>query len=206
MIKTLLLLLTIMAGGTQIISAKECVYADLSKKFDYKITTVKASDENNTLRTTKVYIRIFNKINKKQVQKITVNPEYLFETAYSECSTVKSYVTGKNQKAEVVDNDYGDLIITDFNFDGREDFALKKDSGGNGGAFYEYYTQNKFGRFKKDLFLTDKIGYFPGKIDAKNKTLVTYIHANVAGYNENVFKYYPITKKWKFLKSTYRKV
>lgn len=86
----ILLALVIIAAGAQISKAEECNHTGLSKKLDYKVNTVKAKDENDSLRTTKIYVRIFNKISKKQTQQIIINAEYLFEDAYSKCSAVKS--------------------------------------------------------------------------------------------------------------------
>lgn len=186
--------------------AQRCRYNDLSKKYNYVVTAVKMKDADaEQTRVKKISLQIIAKADKKQIQRITITPEYLFQSAFQSCSAARSYITGKNKNAEANDNDYGDFIAADFNFDNREDFAVKRDSGGNGGAFYEYYIQDKRGTFKKDAFLTDQIGYFPGTIDARRKRLITYIHANVAGYNENIYKYNPTTKKWTALKPVYRK-
>ncbi len=190
----------------QIMFAQRCKLTDLSENFNYDVSVTKAKDSDGDSRVTKIRVKIIGKISKKTVQQIVVKAELLFADSYKDCSATRSFMTGKNKNAEADDNDYGDFIVADFNFDGKEDFAVKRDSGGNGGAFYEYYTQNKPGVFQKDAFLTDEIGYFPGTIDARNKQLVTYIHANVAGYNENIYKYNPTTKKWIFFKQTYRKV
>ncbi len=186
--------------------AQTCRYNDLSKKYNYVVTVVKMKDtDDEQTRVKKISLQINSKANKKQIQRINITPEYLFQTAFQSCSAARSYITGKNKNAEADDNDYGDFIAADFNFDNREDFAVKRDSGGNGGAFYEYYIQDKRGTFKKDAFLTDQIGYFPGTIDARRKRLITYIHANAQGYNENIYKYNSTTGKWIFFKQTYRK-
>ena len=43
----------------------------------------------------------------------------------------------------------------------KEDFAIKKDSGGNGGPLYEFYLQNVRQKFVKDDFLTNTLEFFP---------------------------------------------
>ena len=122
--------------------------------------------------------------------------------SFFDCSAVGSYVTGKHAKDEGDDNYWGDFIVADFNFDGREDFAVIDDYF-NTGAIYEFFTQTQNGRFVKDSFLSG--GYFPNKIDRKNKTLTTDTTATTWGYMETVLKYNPTTKKWRVLKSVHRK-
>lgn len=206
MIKSLLLILTFIIAATSSGFAQRCEQNDLSKKYDYVISAVKTKTANGEQpEISEIRLQIRSKADKKQLQKIVVKPDLLFQDAFTKCSAARSFVTGKNKNAEATDNDYGDFIVVDFNFDNREDFAVKRDSGGNGGAFYEYYIQDKRGTFKKDAFLTDQIGYFPGTIDARRKRLITYIHANAYGYNENIYKYNSTTGKWIFFKQTYRK-
>ncbi len=206
MTRPLLLILTITTATTISGVAQTCRYHDLSKKYNYVVTAVKMKDaDDEQPRVKKITVQIKSKVNKKQIQRITIAPEYLYQTAFQSCAAARSYITGKNKNAEADDNDYGDFIAADFNFDNREDFAVKRDSGGNGGAFYEYYIQNKRGTFVKDSFLTDVMGYFPGTFDRRRQRLITYIHANVAGYNENIYKYNSTTGKWILFKQTYRK-
>ena len=205
MIKSFLLLLTFVVSATNVSRAQQCEFTDLSKKFNYRVGALRTKNAGDDApRISEIRVRVISKTNKKQIQRIVFAPEYLYQAAYTKCSAARSYLTGKNAKADATDNDYGDFIVADFNFDGREDFAVKRDSGGNGGAFYQYYAQNKRGAFVKDSFLTDQIGYFPGKIDARRKRLVTYIHANAFGYNENIYQYNSAAKKWTFLRQTYR--
>ena len=206
MIKTFLLILTFIIAAAISGFAQRCRHNDLSKKYDYVVTAVKMKDaDGGQTRIKEINLQIIAKADKKQIQRITIAPEYLFQNAFQSCLAARSYITGKNKNAEANDNDYGDFIAADFNFDNLEDFAVKRDSGGNGGAFYDYYIQDKRGTFKKDAFLTDKIGYFPGTIDARRKRLITYIHADAYGYNENIYKYNSTTGKWIFFKQTYRK-
>ncbi len=206
MIKFILLVLTIIIPAARAVYAQPCELTDLSEKFNFRVTVFKSkeADDGDARRISQIRLQITAKTNKKLTQRITVTPDFLFQDAFTKCSAARSYVTNKNAKAEAVDNDYGDFIVADLNFDTLEDFAVKRDSGGNGGAFYEYYIQNKRGAFLKDSFLTDEIGYFPGTIDARRKRLITYIHANAFGYNENIYKYNSVTQKWTFFKQTYR--
>jgi len=143
-------------------------------------------------------------LNKKDrlVQKINISPGYLFETAFKNDSNSRSYVTGKNRRTEVYDYDFGDFIVADLNFDGKEDIAIKFDSGGNGGPLYTFYMQDVTGHFKIDNFLTDTVGSFPAYINLKHKTITTQIHANVHQEAQKTFKYNSHRKKWHLIKWT----
>jgi hypothetical protein len=68
------------------------------------------------------------------------------------CGAVRSYETGKNAHKAVVDNDYGDLVVADINFDGLADVVLKTDGGGNGGPYYTFYTSGPKGSVRHRSF------------------------------------------------------
>jgi hypothetical protein len=206
MTKPILLSLLILIVWAHDAFSQQCGYSDLSRKYNYVVSTAKTKNaDDGQARVSQIKLQIISKANKRQMQDLTVKPSYLYRNAFSECSAVLSYVTGKNKSAEVEDNDFGDLIVADLNFDGLEDFAVKSDSGGNGGPLYTYFTQNRAGKFREDSYLTERVGYFPATIDARRRVLVTYVHADVSGYNESIFRYNPTTRKWTARKPIYRK-
>ncbi|RYZ00342.1 MAG: hypothetical protein EOO11_01915 [Chitinophagaceae bacterium] len=110
---------------------------------------------------------------------------------------VRSYVTGYNRDKEALDNDYGDLVVADLNFDGREDLALKTDVGGTSGNYYTFFLQDDSGRFRKNDFLTDSVASFPGTIDARRKRLITFGHAGVRYLGEHRYRYVPATQTYR---------
>jgi hypothetical protein len=198
----LVLLLVLIAAAIET-AAQRCENTNLSRKYDFITSTVKGKNPNdNSEEISEVHLQIVNKANKNQIQQIIVKAEYLFPDEFTDCSAVRSYITGVNKNADADDNDFGSLIVADFNFDKREDFAVKDSSGGNGGPGYAFYIQNELGKFKEDSFLS---GYFPATIDVRRKRLVTYSHADVGHYWERIFIYNPATKKWTALKPRYRK-
>ena len=206
MTKLTLFLLLFLIAGTHSSFPQRCRHSDLSRKYNYIVSTDKAKNaDDGRTRFSQINLQVINKVHTNQTQNVVVKPGYLLVDAFSECSAVRSYVTGKNKSADVEDNDFGDFIVADLNFDGLEDFAVKTDSGGNGGPAYAYFTQSKAGRFRKDSFLTDKMGYFPGTIDARRRVLITYVHADVAGYNESIFRFIIATRRWAARKPIYRK-
>lgn len=74
---------------------------------------------------------------------------------------MRSYTAGKNLSREIVDNDYGDCIVVDFNFNLRDDFAVKTDEWGNGGPLYDYFVQIPDSSFTRDRFLSETLRWFP---------------------------------------------
>ncbi|MES2064244.1 MAG: hypothetical protein V4456_20145 [Bacteroidota bacterium] len=147
-----------------------------------------------------VTLIIRDKKSGKLYQKISFGANYINEDVYKDCTKCRSYITGYHQKSEVLDYDYGDLIIADLNFDGREDIAIKNDSGGNGGPYYNFYLQGVNGQFILSQYLTTNMQSFPAEINAGSKTLTIQIHANVHQDQRNTFKYNSDNKKWRFIK------
>jgi hypothetical protein len=184
----------------QFCAAQQCKLTDLSRKYIYLVTAEKSNNEYRDLQTSKVSIEIFRKADGRSVQKLFIRSKWV--DSFSECSAVRSYVTMKHAKDEGADNYWGDFIVADLNFDGREDLAIITQSS-NPGSIYEFFTQSASGRFVKDPFLSE--GFFPYKIDRKNKTLTTSTNATTAGYTETVLKYNPTTKKWRVVRDVHRK-
>jgi len=182
--------------------AQECIHTNLSRHFDFKINILRNSDTSGYTHGAKIDLLIYNK-QKALHQKVSLECQFLFDDAYGQCDKVRSYVTGQNVNKEALDNDYGDLIVADLNFDGKEDFAIKDDSGGNGGPFYKFYIQQKDHSFKEDNFLSEKVGHFPAEMYPDLKTIVTHVHANVREHGESTYHYNSKLKKWRRTKHIY---
>lgn len=198
MIKTFLLILMLVTSNSLL--GQKCVHSDLSMKFDFTtvVKRTKSTDEYNDSCIVTVIVK--NRSTQQVVQKMEVVSLDLFGGAYTNCNAVRSFTTGKNIDSIASDNDYGDFVVADFNFDLREDIAFKNDSGGNGGPFYSYYIQNKDGFFVPEKYLTETMAYFPWKLNAKNKTLKTLVHANAREMCETTYKLNTSTNKWSKIK------
>lgn len=197
--KIIFLTFLISAFFTNDSNAQTCFHRNLSYKFNYKIEVTKSKDDSEVIEQGKVYLKIYDKHN-RLLQTIYFECPYLSLDAYNHCNSVRSYITGYNKNKEVLDYDFGDFIVADLNFDGSEDFAIKYDSGGNGGPFYKFYVQDSNGLFRLDHFLTDSVGSFPAYIEFKQKKITTQIHADVGHEAQKTFKYNPKTKKWHLVK------
>lgn len=82
------------------------------------------------------------------------------------------------RNAAILDTDFGDIVVADFNFESREDIAIRSDDE-NGGTYYRFYIQEKDKLFKLDSFLTDSMSIVPTYFNRTKKTLTTYQHAGV---------------------------
>jgi hypothetical protein len=188
-----LLLLNILLAVSICSKAQNCVQKNLSNSFDFSSKVVRAK-KDATLDTTTITITVTDKQTNKS-QTIRYGSSWLFKSDFSDCNNMRSYVTSQNLKKDP-EEDIGDMIIADLNFDGRDDIALKYDSWGNSGPLYYYYIQDSSGKFNRNEFLSDEMGLFPSKIDSKNKVLVTYGHAGVEQVGEHVYALNTRSNKW----------
>jgi protein TonB len=111
-----------------------------------------------------------------------------------------------------MDGDYGNFIVDDFNMDGKEDFAIKKDCGqGLAGCHYIFYTLRNDGSFREDTFLTNEISN-PPSIDTKSKTISTWhvdwdlpstTEADPQGFIRKFYSYDPSTETWTNIKTVH---
>lgn len=176
-----------------------CNHQDISKTFDFKIE-IKRINRNPQMDSCVIKVAIFDKSLSKLIQEFQYSSEFFYD-AFNECGNVRSYTTNVNRDSEAVDNDYGDVIVADFNFDNKDDFAIKNNSGGNGGPEYRFYIQDTNGEFIFDKFLSKKMIFFPIQINKTNHSLTTLVHANAMKSTETKYKLNISTKKWKMIKS-----
>lgn len=181
--------------------AQSCDYHNLSDKYDF--ATILKRFPNNEIDSCQITLQIFKKGKSKSIQTIRFGSGWIFDSDFKNCNAVRSYQTHINENKEAQDNDFGHLIVADFNFDGLDDFAIKKDSGGNGGPTYRFYIQNGKENFVLDKYLSDTVDFFPANISVKNKTLTTLVHANAMERSKMVYKFNSTTKKWKRISHTF---
>jgi hypothetical protein len=177
-----------------------CSYTNLSDSFYFKVVSKRDKIVEEYSSSCLITLNIFKISSDKKNQTIFFHSPILFDTVFKDCGFIKSYSKNVNLEKEVIDNDYGDFIVADFNFDGQDDFAIKNNSGGNSGPTYYYYIQNKDGIFVKDSYLSEKMEYFPMKIDKENKLLVTLVHLSAVEQSEMTYSYNDKTKSWTRIK------
>jgi len=185
------------------VAGQGCVHTTLSKSLLFK-TNVKRIKQGDYVRDSCI-IRIT--VSYKQATKaditVTFSTVELSKGDYANCNWTRSYSTGKKAKSNgtiVLYEDYGDLVVGDFNFDGLEDFAAKRESP-NGGTQYNYYVQ-KNGLFVLDKFLTEKVIYAPNRLNHSNHTLQIFGHVG-AGWGETTFQLNKVNNTWKVISSRF---
>jgi hypothetical protein len=185
--------------------SQECLHTNLITTHHIVVYTKWYGSKEHTLSDSlDVTIELIN-INTKVKQQLHFGSSWMANDFYTNCSRVKSYVTGFNKDSVAVDNDYGDIVVADFNFDNKADIAFKQNAGGNGGPGYMFYLQDEHGTFVLDAYLTGTMGYFPVKIDSKKRKLITLVHANVYEMGENTYSYNAKKKTWKMTRHRYVK-
>ena len=175
---------------------RDCLYNDLSYNFDYEIKIEKFINKEKYNDSCIVNVIISDKKFHKKIDFLKLNLLFYYDNIFQNCDNVRSYFTGKNENQEVNDNNYGDFIVADFNFDTKEDIAIINECT-NSGNLYSFYIQDKDCKYKLDKFLTDSMSYFPSEINKKSKTLVTYIVGGVCWIGEHKYKFDNKINKWK---------
>jgi hypothetical protein len=178
---------------------QKCVDKNLSNNFIFE-TSILAKSQRK-LTPCRIIINVSDKKTGEKIQSFEINSEFILITEiFKYCDTNKSFITGKNQNKEDVENDFGDIIVADFNFDNKEDFAVKREEGGNGGPLYNFYIQVENKKFILDNFLSNTMMWFPFEMDKTEKTLATYVRSNSAEDEKVIYQYDVEKREWKILK------
>lgn len=184
-------------------SASGCWHEKLSNKFNFLTIRTSYFSKNDFPDSNFVQVNVFSKKTGLCLDTIQLRGTFYFDWIFCECEHVRSYITEFQENDTVFDYDYGDLIVADINFDGREDLAIVRNTGGNGGPGYEFYIQDRSQHFHHDAYLSDSVVSFPATIDQDHKTIATQIHANYMGETRRTFRWKPKTKQWKLIESVY---
>lgn len=176
-------------------------YRNLSHTLNFELIFFeKLRDHPADERSNELQVSVIGKKNRKLIQNLNIELGFLPEEPYRMAENSRSYTTHFNENKQITDNDFGDFVVADFNFDNKEDFAVKSESGGNSGPIYAFYLSDRKGKFKRDAFLSDSIAWFPTVIDAKNKLLTKSVHAGAYGNMESSYRYNPANGKWTLYK------
>ena len=157
--------------------------------------------KNPAFEDTYIKVTVFKKGTDSIIQIIRKTGWWIWGSPYEDCDLVRSYQTEINNEKPAPDNDFGDLIVADFDFNGLDDFAFLFGSGGSSGPNYLYYTQQPDGRFIRQSFLDDIMIFFPSVIDKDRKRLISNIRVDVTKYEQRTFQWDSNSSKWYFLSS-----
>jgi hypothetical protein len=180
------------------IFGQTCTHDDLSQTLRITTRALRKSGDSVLAHNCPIEVTIIDKASKKKIQKISFIAATLYSESFTKCNLVRSYSTGKNRNAAILDTDFGDIIVADFNFDSREDIAIRSDDE-NGGTYYRFYIQEKDKLFKLDSFLTDSMSIVPTYFNRTKKTLTTYQHAGVR-LGEQLYRLDIRENKWSMIR------
>lgn len=173
---------------------KMCYLENLSSNYDYNVTIRWGNNDGDTYAKS-LQVTILHKTDTLPPQSVEVHTANLFRF-YDEfsCEYVRSYATGVNADMPTIDYDYGNFVVRDFNFDGKEDFAVKV-SDNNAGAPYEYYM-NHNGKFERDPFLSDSVSWMVDSFDAKTKQAFMSHNSGCCTMMHYTYKYNAGGRAW----------
>lgn len=180
-------------------AAKAILYDQLSNQFDIEVAIRSNVTQNPELDSTYIRIRIFEKGSKTILQTIRKPHHWLFENLYTDKNKSRSYSTNFNSEKQVVDDDFGDVVVADLNFDGLDDFAVTYDHGVSNGNHYYFYFQRSNKTFYRQVLLTEKMIHFPSEIDPANKCITTRTAAGAYGVGVTTFQYNTVKNSWRLL-------
>lgn len=166
-------------------------YPYLSDNFSFTLEPF--YDEDSTYKN--VILHIYRKDDDNSIQEIPLPHAAASLFYYSGNS--RSYFTGYGKDEDAAEGMYGDIVVADFNFDGREDFAVMREVGH--AAFYDFYLQTTAGKFEEEKWLTKNMELFPD-IDSIQQTLTTFARSGVCCYTLQVYQYLPASKSYQFVR------
>lgn len=175
----------------------KCSYSELSEQFDLSFRATHFGNVNSRFHKSVLQIKVSEKGAMEVLDTIWISSMKLYDFMNRSCDSVTSYTTNFHSDRVSMDNYFGDLVITDLNFDGRDDIALIEDGGGNGGPFYGYYIQSKIGKFRRDSFLSDSMTFFPSEINKHRQQLITYVHAGACCVGKHVYQFNRARNSWR---------
>jgi len=181
------------------IFGQTCVHDDLSRTLRITARAERKPGDSMIAFNCPIKVTISDKASKKKVQIISFIATALYPQSFTKCSWVRSYSTGKNRNADRDDTDFGDIVVADFNFDSREDIAIKSDDE-NSGTYYRFYIQGKDKLFKLDSFLTDSMSLVPIYFNRTRRILTTYQRAGARFEGEQLYWLDIRKNKWSMIR------
>ena len=175
-----------------------CTHNDLSKTLRIITQAKRKPGDSVEANQCPVEVTIIDKASNKTIQQISFKAYTLGYRSFVNCNFVRSYSTGKNRNAIISDTDFGDIVVADFNFDSREDIAVRYDDE-NSGTYYRFYIQGKDRQFQLDSFLTDSISIVPTYFNRTKKRLTTYRLAGVRDA-EDIYQLDVRKNKWSLIR------
>jgi hypothetical protein len=181
------------------IFGQACIHDDLSQTLRIITKAKRKPGDSLIALQCPIEVTIIDKVSKKTIQQISFKAPTLGYRSFVKCNCVRSYSTGTNRNAVILDTDFGDIVVADFNFDSREDIAVRSDDE-NGGTYYRFYIQGKNRQFQLDSFLTDSMSLVPTYFNRTKKRLTTYQRAGARFEGEQIYQLDVRKNKWSMIR------
>ena len=180
-----------------LVYVRYCDASDISRQYNFNVCSQRYETGNGYSDSCIIQILIRDKHSGSVVDSLCFISHFLFDTVFTNCLQCHSRYNGRNNGEIIEDGNYGDLIVSDFNFDGKDDIAVVHDSGGNSGPTYDFFLQDSGRKFIRNTFLSDSMEFFPDRIDKQHKILKTSVIISYCDISEMRYLYSPVTKNWK---------
>lgn len=181
-----------------ILHAQQCMYGDLSNDYGFEIEITRIPrrfSKPNANDSCTIHFKTISKYKSGILSAGTRLEGNINENSFKDCNNSRSYATLKDVNKATTNNDYGDLIVADFNFDGLDDVAVKRYDDPDAIPKYTFFVQLPDCRhFVVENFLTFEVAYFPSFIDNSTKMLTVTICNSTMRY-----KYDSAFGKWQIV-------
>lgn len=176
-----------------------CDHNELSGQFDITVNFKRYTDTIEKQDSSFLTLYIKDKNSKSVIDSVNIISLSYYSFMFTSCDSVTSYSTKFKADREIADNYFGDIVVADLNFDGKDDIAVINDGGGNSGPLYGFYTQTSNKRFVIDRFLTDSVAHFPDRIQKSKRRLITLGRAGACCAGEHIYQLDKTTNQWKHI-------
>lgn len=178
------------------------VHENLSHRYNFQTKIVRlprAQLSDSCL----ISIHIFDKSGLALPSIIQYSSDFLLGKSSFGNTNVRSYQTGWHEWEPILDGDFGDLVIADFNFDGLEDIAAKREEGGNGGPLYAFFLQSPRQIWEFSPYLSDSVCFFPEVFEPETMTFCNNVRTGAYRVTMSTYQYIPTQKNWQMIGVTH---
>ena len=159
------------------------IFRKLSNSFDFRIQWDYLED--NFTYTSPYKITITHKNDSSKTQLIISETNNII---YGSWNDVSSFETKINLKTNIYSDYPVYFAVGDFNFDSITDFIIVKNIPMSGTPTYNYYIQKYDSTFYLDHGLTNKVKYFPKKIDYTTRSLKVSSHSGCCFFESKTYQ------------------
>ncbi|MEZ5046847.1 MAG: hypothetical protein R2831_07620 [Chitinophagaceae bacterium] len=149
------------------------LHPQLSNQFNIKVHV-----EKNQEHIQNMSLGIYDKKSNALLDSFIINTDNTYRNDLFYFQNTQSFCTNYNVNKENREYNTGDIIVADFNFDNKDDIAVRQFRSTDSNVNYHFYIQQNDHTFCYNSFLSESMSLFPSKIDKQTKTLTTEYKTN----------------------------